>query len=242
MDSSLRSFRRSISVSRRSFSHTLQSWCLGTEVLAHDTAMFGLAKAVEWLNTFFADDTRAPPSHVYLLYSSSFDTIHNPRSLSNQRERLLFHFALTAFCTRHRDISLTLVWSSASRDRIQDTTARTHALRACTVTPQASLNRVQSAAHSKEVARERAFRNWAMEWQASRRKRVGRGSFTYKYAIPNPPDGKNHPLWRAGTMTITHPTSGRCVPLSPVTQLRLLFVWQSDTHSRRNTHDASVPI
>ena len=76
-----------------------------------------------------------------------------------------------------------------------------------------SLNRVQSAAHSKAIARERVFRNWAMEWQASRRKRVGQDSFAYEYAIPNPPDGKNHPLWRAATMTTTHPTSGHRVPL-----------------------------
>ena len=201
--------------SQAGISHShVRSWCLGTEVMPHDTAMFGLAKAVEWLNNFFANG-RAPPSHVYILSSSSsaLDTIRNPRSLSNQREHLLFHSALTAFCVRHRDTGLTLVWSPASRNRIQDTTARTHALRACTVPPRASLNRVQSAAHSKAIARERAFRNWAREWQASRRKHVGRDSFAYEYAIPDPPNGKNHPLWHAATMTITHPTSGRRVPL-----------------------------
>ena len=201
--------------SQAGISHThVRSWCLGTEVLPHDTAMFGIAKTLEWFNMFFSDG-QPLPSHVYILSSSSsaLDTIRNPRSLSNQRERLLFHSSLTAFCARHQDISFTLAWSPVSRDGIQDTTARTHALRACTVTPRASLNRVQSAAHCKAIARERAFRNWALEWQASCCKRVGQDSFAYEYAIPDPPDGKNHPLWRAATMTNTHPISGRRVPL-----------------------------
>ena len=190
------------------------SWCLGTGVTQHDVDCFGLAKAAEWLNLHYTDRW-APPTHVYILArsTSALEAIRNVHSLQNQRERLLFHSSLMTFCNRHRNVSITLTWSPPSWDRIQDSTSRFRALAACKTTPRASLNRVQSASHLNAVARERAFRKWAQEWQATRHKRVGRDSFAYEYAVLNPPDGKNHPLWIAATSTTTDPLTGRRLPL-----------------------------
>ena len=83
------------------------------------------------------------------------------------------------------------------RARVQDSTVRFKALAACRITPRASLNRVQSAAYQKSVARRQAFGQWAKEWEEERRRRFANDSFAYEYAITRPPDGNNHPLWTA---------------------------------------------
>ena len=190
------------------------SWCMGTGVTQHDVDCFGLAKTAEWLNLHYTDRW-APPSHVYILArsSSALEAIRDIHSLQNQRERILFHSSLTAFFAHHADVGITMAWSPPSWDRIQDSTSRFRALAACKTTPRASLNRVQSASHLKAIARERAFRKWAQEWQATCRKRVGRDSFAYEYAVLRPPDGKNHPLWIAATSTTTDPVTGRRLPI-----------------------------
>ena len=123
--------------------------------------------------------------------------ITNIRAPAAQPHNTLFNSSLTSFCSRHKDTGITLVWSPASRDRVQDSAVRTQALAACTHAPRASLNRVQSAAYQKSVARKRAFTRWAQEWKEERRKRRLHDSFAYEYALTHPPDGNNHPLWTA---------------------------------------------
>ena len=90
-----------------------------------------------------------------------------------------------------------LTWSPAERSRVSDSTARTHALWACRLTPLASLNRVQSAAYQKSQARKKMYAKWAREWTLEHRKRGSHDSFAYEHALPHPPDGNNHPLWIA---------------------------------------------
>ena len=172
-------------------------WGLGTGVVQNDVAMFGIAKAAEWLNQTYAD--RPPPSHAYILCtnSSALQGITKVSSYDNQNSVLLFHHALTSFCSQHREVGITLVWSPVQRERSQDTTTRAKAMEACTHTPRASLNRVQSAAYQKQATRKRAFDKWAEEWHAERRKRYGKDSFAYEYALTKPPSGHNHPLWKA---------------------------------------------
>ena len=68
---------------------------------------------------------------------------------------------------------------------------------ACTHTPRASLNQVQSAAYQKQATRRRALSKWAKEWHAERRKRYGKDSFAYEYALTKPPSGHKHPPWKA---------------------------------------------
>ena len=170
---------------------------LGTEVTQYDVDLYALALGAQFFMEFFAD--RDPPSHIYLLShnQSALTAITKMRSLHNQRSVLLFHMVLTEFCSRHRDTNITLVWSPVVRDRIQDSTVRAKALQACCLTPRASLNRVQSAAHQKRLMRKRAYANWAHEWTVKRRKQDIDLPFVYEHAIPFPPDGKNHPLWCA---------------------------------------------
>lgn len=92
-------------------------------MVQNDVALFGLAKAAEWLNQFYTD--HAPPEHVYILSqnTSALQGITKVSSYDNQTSILLFHRSLTAFCSQHRDVGITLVWSPVNRDRIQDTTA-----------------------------------------------------------------------------------------------------------------------
>lgn len=148
-----------------------RQWGLGTGVVQNDVALFGIAKAAEWLNQFYAE--RPLPEHVYILCqnSSALLGVTKVSSYENQKSVLLFHRALTSFCSQYREAGITLVWSPVRRDRAQDTTARTNALEACTHTSRASLNRVQSAAYQKQATWRRAFSKWAEEWHAERRKR-----------------------------------------------------------------------
>ena len=172
-------------------------WGLGTGVVQNDVTLFGIAKATEWLNLVYSGQT--PPKHVYLLCqnSSALQGITKVSSYDNQKSVLLFHHSLTSFCSQHRGVGITLVWSPVDRDRVQDSTVRLKALAACTLTPRASLNRVQSAAYQKQVTRRRAFTKWAEEWHAERLKCYGRDAFAYEYALTKAPDGRNHPLWKA---------------------------------------------
>ena len=174
-----------------------KNWGLGIDVVQNDVALFGLAKAAEWLNRWYRE--RPPPEHVYILCqnTSALQGITKVLSYDNQNSVLLFHRSLTTFCSQHREVGITLVWSPVNRKRVQDTVTRHKAMEACTLTPRASLNRVQSAAYQKQVTRQRAFTKWAKEWHEERRKRYGRDSFAYEYALTKPPSGQNHPLWKA---------------------------------------------
>jgi hypothetical protein len=66
----------------------------------------------------------APTHTVYLLCrnSSAPTAITNIRAPTAQPHNTLFHTSLTSFCSRHKDTGITLVWSPASRDRVQDST------------------------------------------------------------------------------------------------------------------------
>jgi len=172
-------------------------WGLGTEVVQNDVTLFGLAKVAEWLDLLYTDCR--PPRHIYLLCSNSsaLQGIMKVASYDNQRSVLLFHRALTSLCSHHRDVGITLTWSPVCREQAQDSTVRLKALTACKITPCALLNRVQSAAYQKQDTRRRAFLKWAEEWHTEWHKWLGRDSFAYQYTLSEPPNGSNHPLWKA---------------------------------------------
>ena len=189
-------------------------WCLGTGVVQHDADCFSLCKAVEWLDVHFRDLRWHAPHHVYILMGSlaALTGIVDIRGHVNQRERLRFHSLLTALCDHYQGLRLTTVWSPPQRLRVTDDTARFKALVACHLTPRASLNRVQSATHSKAVTRECAFSLWARDWEEKCRATPGAPSWAYKNALIHPPDGSNHPLWTAAVATDKDPDMGRRVP------------------------------
>lgn len=163
----------------------------------YDVDLFGIAKAAEWMDSYYT--SRKPPTHVYIFNNNqaALQAITNTHNFQNQKSCLLFHHALTSFCSRHRDVGITLTWSPVQRERIADSTVRREALRACRITPRTSLNRVQSAAHQRAQARKKAFATWAKEWKENRQKEHGTTPFAYQYALTRPPDGRNHPLWTA---------------------------------------------
>jgi hypothetical protein len=79
------------------------------------------------------------------------------------------------------------------------------------VAPLATLNRVQSAAHLKRLARLRAFQRWSGEWDAERilrRRNRKPDHFAYGWSILKPPDGGNHPIWR-GLVTLPAKSKGK---------------------------------
>ena len=170
---------------------------LGTEVTQYDVDLYALAMGAQFITDFYTD--RDPPSHVYLLSRNQavLTAITKTRNLVNQRSVILFHTALTAFCSQHRDTGITLVWSPVVREWVQDSTVRFKALQACKLTPCASLNQVQSAAHQKCLMCKRAYTKWAAEWLADQQASKHTHSHSYQFALPFPPDGKNHPLWNA---------------------------------------------
>ena len=194
---------------------------LGTEVTQYDVDLYALALGTQFLSDFYAD--REPPSHVYLLSRSqaALTTITNMQNLVNQQSVLLFHTALMAFCSRHRDTGITLVWSPVVRERIQDSTVRFKALQACKLTPHASLNRVQSAAHQKRLMRKQAYAKWAAEWLENQQSGKHTHSHSYQFALPFPPNGKNHPLWQAARKDIW--LEGNAPPTCYTTMTALCF-------------------
>ncbi len=173
------------------------SWCLGTEVTQYDVDLFAISKAAEWLS---AEYSRAPaPLHIYIISGNDSALCHiaNTQSHDNQTKLLLWHKSLTAFYSSHRsqDTSISLVWSPVCRSRTQDTGARRAALQACTHAPLSTLNRVQSASYVKQKARQHAYHQWSTQWRLDCGKSLFCDSPTYDYAITQPPDGRNHPLF-----------------------------------------------
>ena len=154
-----------------------------------------------------------------------------------EKSVLLFHSSLTALCSHHRDVGITLTWSPVERSRVSDNTARLKALQACRLTPLASLNQVQSTAHQKRLAWKRAFARWAKEWEDKRQKHctgTWQESFVYEHALPFPPDGNNYPLWTASQKPTypecLHPPSRHTT--STAIRLAVGHVFTSD-YSRR---------
>ena len=99
-------------------------WALGMEVMQYNVDLFTLAKAAQWAAEFY--ETREPPSHIYILSCSqaALTAITNIRNTTNQVSVLLFHSSLTALCSRHRDVGITLTWSPVEWSRVSDNTAR----------------------------------------------------------------------------------------------------------------------
>ena len=66
-------------------------WGLGTGVVQNDVALFGLAKAAEWISQVYLD--LSPPNHVFFLCqnSSALQGITKISSYENQDSVLLFH-------------------------------------------------------------------------------------------------------------------------------------------------------
>ena len=151
------------------------------------------------------------PIHVYILMGSlaALTGIMDIQGHMNQCEHLLFHSLLMALCDRYQGLHFTMVWSPPQQLRVMDNTAQFKALAACCLTPHTSLNRVQSAAHSKAVAREHTFSLWAQDWEAKRRATPGPPSWAYENALLHPPDGSNHPLWMAAVATDKDPNMGQ---------------------------------
>jgi len=179
---------------RTNYTHTL-SWCLGTEVEQYDVDLFAISKATKWLS---AEYSRAPaPHNIYIISSNDLALCHitNTWSLDNQTELHMFHRALTKIFSTIRDTHIHLVWSLVCRKRSQDTGARKAALQACTHAPLSTLNHIQSATYVKRKARQRAYHQWSTQWAIDQQKTILHDVTPYDYAITQPPDGHNHPLF-----------------------------------------------
>jgi hypothetical protein len=202
------------------------SWCMGVEVMQFDVDVFALAKTAEWLASYYT--TVVPPTDIYILSGnhSALQFITKADSLVNQRAALLFKDSLTTFFSLedNQDTRFHLVWAPASRKRVQDNKARAKVMEAVQVAPLAGLNRVQSAAFLKRVARQRAYNNWLSEWNVEREKHRLTNKpdhFAYSWSILSPPDGKNNPIWR-GVVTIPAKSKGKIPAPSQHTTSTLL--------------------
>jgi hypothetical protein len=136
-----------------------------------DIDMMALACTAEWIVSYFT--TRAVlPSDIYILSNSltSLQAITNTCHLESQQAVLLFHKSLSLLFSLQdfRDTTVHLVWAPVHWDRKQDTRARSRALEVCSVAPISGLNCVQLAAYLKRMARLKAFREWAGEWEVER--------------------------------------------------------------------------
>ncbi len=69
------------------------------------------------------------------------------------------------------------------------------ALQACMRAPLSTLNCVQSASYVKQKARQCAYHQWSSQWHLDRGKSHFHDSPAYDYAITQPLDGHNHPLF-----------------------------------------------
>ena len=162
------------------------------------------------------------------------------QNLVSQQSVLLFHTALTAFCSQHKDTGITLVWSPVVREWVQDSMVQFKALQACKLTPRASLNQVQSATHQKCLMHKRAYAKWAAGWLEDNCARKHAHSHSYQFALLFPPDGKNHPLWTrhrriSGQATHTNHPTATPPPLPYILQQALPSLLIMPTDSRKTS-------
>jgi hypothetical protein len=132
-----------------------------------------------------------PPTEVYILCGddAALQHITKIRSLDVDGQDhvlhlvLQFHHALTRFCLTHRDVGVMLAWSPVKRDRVQDSTARSAALKACTHSSQATTIPVRSLTFQKKQARRRVTILWPLKWHANGQSKIGRDHLAYDMAI-----------------------------------------------------------
>jgi hypothetical protein len=186
---------------------------MGVEVTQFNVDVFALAKMAEWLVSYYT--TVVPPTDIYILSGnlSTLQFITKADSLVNQRAALLFKESLTKFFSSedNQDTRFHLVWAPASRKRAQDNKARAKVMETVQVAPLAGLNRVQSAAFLKRVARQQAYNNWLSEWNIKHESHCRTNKldhFAYGWSILTPPDGKNNPIWRR-VVTIPAKSKGK---------------------------------
>jgi hypothetical protein len=198
-----------------------------------------LARTAEWIVSYFTTQA-VPPSDIYILLNSlaSLQAITNTCHLESQQAVLLFHKSLSFLFSSQdfQDTMVHLIWAPVHRGRKQDTRARSRALEACSVTPISGLNPVQSAMYLKRMARLKAFREWAGEWEAEhilsdRNRKLDH--FAYGWSILKPPDGSNNPVWR-GLVTIPAKSKGK-IPIHHATPLRPSSALRSVTVSSPTT-------
>lgn len=171
----------------------MRAWCLGIEVAQYDVDLFRLAKAAEWIALRYS--LVPAPDDIYILSRNAAAPTHitDFRSLNNQSDVLT-----VCFTKRLQPVTrITPVWSPVSRDRQLDKDSRSAALDACKRAPLSTLNRVQFAAYQKAKAQRRAYTKWSKDWTSSRAANLRNDFQVYDYAITDPPDGKNYPLWLA---------------------------------------------
>jgi hypothetical protein len=192
----------------------VRSWCVGTEMPQFDIDMMALAHTAEWIVSHFTTQA-VPPSDIYILSNSlaSLQAIDNTHHLESQQAVLLFHKSLSFLFSAQdfRDTKVHIVWAPVHQKRKQDTRARSRALEACTIAPLSELNHVQSAAYLKQMARLRAYREWAGEWEVEHILRDHNHKpdhFVYGWSILKPPDGGNNPVWR-GIVTLPAKSKGK---------------------------------
>lgn len=179
---------------------TVGGWTMGERVKQFDVDCFGVAKTIEALSIHFADTP--PPEVLYILSpsSSALQAVKNPCNKSAQSSALLFHQSLTSFFTRYNTPRFVLVWTPRDEEQEEQEMARNCAANACKQDPPNGMAIINSAAYQKDIARVKAFDEWALEWRndhAARATGQKPRSYAFEHTLTRPPDGNNHALWSA---------------------------------------------
>lgn len=197
---------------------TGSAWQMGTRVTQFDVDSFGVAKAAGALAVFYSAGVPIPEV-TYILCNSApaLQATRNPRNKKAQEHALLFHHSLMTLCLNHGNVRVILLWAPEDPDSEGRQRARALAAEVCKRRTRDELTLVNTAAFHKDLARKQAFLNWGTEWLVQNNRLTLQDfgnntwvckhpprphqhpSFARAHTVTRPPDGKNHPLWRAAT-------------------------------------------
>ena len=186
----------------------VRSWSLGRGLLQFNANAFTLARMAQALAHYYTDEV-APPQTLYICSLSTLTllAVSNPKSQSVASAAQMFHHSLTTLTLHHPELTYVLIWTPLDDKLSGKREARAWAQVASTKDLPGDKNCVQSAAYQKARAREAAYGNWTQDFLKVRMNSQFLTTWTgqpsdghaHTYAIINPPDSNNHPLWTCAT-------------------------------------------
>ncbi|KAF8257392.1 hypothetical protein EI94DRAFT_1791826 [Lactarius quietus] len=175
-----------------------QAFELGEGVSQYDVDAFGISLAGRAILSYLNAGGIARQFIILSRSQSAIQGISNLNSRAIQEHALNFAHVTRTIFTSFADASISVEWTPADARLRGFCQAKFRAEQECAQLSDDDIEvrNVLSATYQKQKSRAEAFEQWAKdsEWHAK-----PRNTHAYRLSLLQPPDGHNHPLWKAAS-------------------------------------------
>ncbi|KAF8259982.1 hypothetical protein EI94DRAFT_1812359 [Lactarius quietus] len=171
-----------------------QAFELGEGVSQYDVDAFGISLAGRAILSYLKDGGEARQFTILSRSQAAIMGISDQNSRAIQEHALNFAHMIRQILTPFTDASISVEWTPADHQLRGFCHALFRAQQECAqlLEEDDEVRKVLSATYQKQKSRAEAFEQWAREWHAKPRR-----THAYVLSLPHPPDGNNHPIWKA---------------------------------------------